>query len=137
MVSSTWLRAIYTIIDRAGVRRRANSNHAFRKTLNTNFTRLGIRPDVLDAMFGWAKSTVRSRYYTGEVAQDARDAIQLAYTDDPISPGTIAPSAITAHETPTLVSDSLEVELARLERARLENENYKMQLELRRPVAAT
>lgn len=78
----THLRALF---DRAGVQSKGLS-HSLRRTLATNLTRQGVRPDVVDGIFGWSATTVRSRYYTGRSIEDARMAIQLAYQDDPILP---------------------------------------------------
>jgi site-specific recombinase XerD len=78
----THLRALF---DRAGVETEGLS-HTLRRTLTTNLTRQGVRPDVIDGIFGWSATTVRSRYYTGRSIEDARMAIQLAYQDDPILP---------------------------------------------------
>jgi site-specific recombinase XerD len=78
----THLRALF---DRAGVQSKGLS-HSLRRTLATNLTRQGVRPDVVDGIFGWSATTVRSRYYTGRAIEDARIAIQMAYQDDPILP---------------------------------------------------
>jgi integrase/recombinase XerC len=78
-------RIIRDLLTRAGVETNQTS-HVFRKTLATNLARQNVRPDVIDSLFGWAPTTVRSRYYTGRVTEDQRAAVLMAYQDDPVLP---------------------------------------------------
>jgi site-specific recombinase XerD len=110
------LRSLY---DRAGLDWVEKPAHILRKTLNTNLTRQGVRPEVLDSIFGWSSQGVRSRFYTGLVSADMRDAIALAYCDDPVFPEQPPPQDAAEGDRLT------EAELVRmkLELAHIEREN--------------
>lgn len=86
MSPSTATTMLKGLLTRAGVSVPAKPSHSFRKTLNTNLTRQGVKGNVLDEIFGWAKTTVRERYYTGRSTDEAQSAIQMAYQDDPVFP---------------------------------------------------
>lgn len=86
MVPSTATTCLVNLIERAGIPKPEKPSHSFRKTLNTNLSRQSVRGAVLDEIFGWAKTTVRERYYTGRSTSEAHAAIMMAYQDDPVFP---------------------------------------------------
>jgi hypothetical protein len=112
---------------RAGIEE-GKASHVFRKTLATDLNRRGVRADVIDRIFGWAPTDVRSRYYTGRVDDDIRAAVALAYLDEPIFPeqARLVP-AQPSEPAPAELSDGLAL---RLELARLENENLRLKAAL-------
>jgi integrase len=113
------------LFDRAGLSDCEKPTHVFRATLNTNLGRLDVRDSVLDAIFGWSATTVRSRHYTGVVTQDAVDAILLAFTDDPVFPEqAVMPSPVAAAPAPV---DDMALRIRLLE---LENENLRLKAQL-------
>src|SRR5207248_3137298 len=71
-------RIVRDLLNRAGVES-TQTSHIFRKTLATNLARQNVRSDVIDSLFGWSPTTVRSRYYTGRVTEDQRAAVLMAY----------------------------------------------------------
>lgn len=85
MSHQTWTREVTAIFERAGVEFQMKS-HVFRKTLNTNLLRQDVPEHVLDALFGWAPATVRTKHYSGVARDEVRDAILKAYSDDPVVP---------------------------------------------------
>ena len=85
MSHQTWTTEITGILDRAGIHTEKKS-HVFRKTLNTNLVRQKVPEHVLDALFGWAPATVRTKHYSGVARDEVREAILKAYTDDPVVP---------------------------------------------------
>ena len=85
MSHQTWTTEITRILDRAGVHTEKKS-HVFRKTLNTNLVRQKVPEHVLDALFGWAPATVRTKHYSGVARDEVREGLLKAYSDDPVVP---------------------------------------------------
>ncbi len=83
MSHTWWTNEVTGIMERAGVEKNRKS-HVFRKSLNTNLVRQGVKEHVLDSLFGWAPATVRTKHYSGVAKDEVRDALLLAYADDPI-----------------------------------------------------
>ena len=80
-----WGRIVTGMMERAGVHTEKRS-HIFRKTLNTNLVRQHVMEPVLDALFGWSPSTVRTKHYTGVASDEVREALLKAYSNDPVVP---------------------------------------------------
>lgn len=80
-----WTKEVTSVIERAGVEKNWKS-HVFRKSLNTNLLRQGVKEHVLDSLFGWAPATVRTKHYSGVAKDEVREALLLAYSDDPVVP---------------------------------------------------
>jgi len=117
--STQWTKLVTAIMKRAGIE--GKRSHVFRKTLSTDLNRRGVRPDVIDRIFGWAATDIRSRYYTGRVDQDMRAAIVVAYADEAIFPEqshlkSVEPRPATQ---PPDLTEALELRIRLLE---LENE---------------
>jgi len=123
---TTWNKVVNALMKRAGIQEKAS--HVFRKTLSTDLNRRGVRGDVIDRIFGWSPSDVRSRYYTGLADDDMRAAIALAYADDVIFPEQpqLEPTGKPRAEA-TELSDPLAL---KVELARLENENLRLRAAL-------
>lgn len=83
---STWNAEITGLLERAGLTGFEKRSHLFRKTLNTNLQRQGVPEHVLDALFGWAPTTVRTKHYSGVAPDEVRAAILKAYADEPVVP---------------------------------------------------
>lgn len=85
MSNWTWNQEVAGFMQRAGVHKKKRS-HVFRRSLNTNLGRQQVPEQVLDAIFGWAPATVRTKHYTGLASDETRHAILKAYADDPVVP---------------------------------------------------
>lgn len=81
----TWNAEIKALLDGAGLQFEKKS-HLFRKTLNTNLQRQGVPEQVLDALFGWAPTTIRTKHYSGVATDEVRAAVLKAYADEPVVP---------------------------------------------------
>lgn len=121
--STTWQNTLDALIARAGIENPpSRPSHACRRTLNTSLTRANVRPDVLDAIFGWANTGIRTKFYTGRVGEDAHRAIALAYADDPVFKE--QESFLTPKKPePT---DEMELLKLRIQVLELENENLRL-----------
>lgn len=86
MSHQTWTTCVTDLMERAGVYKERKKSHVWRKTLNTNLMRQRVPEPVLDALFGWAPATVRTKHYSGVASNEVREAILKAYSDDPIVP---------------------------------------------------
>lgn len=86
MSHQTWTTCVIDLMERAGVEEGRSKSHRFRKTLNTNLQRQRVPETVLDALFGWAPATVRTKHYSGVASDEVRQAILKAYADDPVVP---------------------------------------------------
>jgi integrase len=53
--------------------------HCFRKTLASSLYANGVLPPTIDAIFGWAPTSVRDRYYVSIDHEDLAAAIKKAY----------------------------------------------------------
>lgn len=85
MSHQTWTTEISGVLARAGIETEKKS-HLWRKTLNTNLLRQDVPEHVLDALFGWAPATVRTKHYSGVAKDEVREAVLKAYSDDPVVP---------------------------------------------------
>jgi integrase/recombinase XerD len=75
---------IARLLERAGVDGGNRPAHRFRKTAATSLYEEEVQPDKIDRIFGWAKTTIRSRYYTRIGDRALYDAILKLYASDPI-----------------------------------------------------
>jgi site-specific recombinase XerD len=97
-----WGVEVKGMMDRAGVHTEKRS-HIFRKSLNTNLLRNGVPEHVLDALFGWAPTSVRTKHYTGVVREDVRQALLRAYAQDPVVPEQYSAASQATRPTLSLV----------------------------------
>lgn len=108
MSHQTWTTEVTRLLDRAGLDRFEKKSHLFRRTLNTNLQRQRVPEHTLDALFGWAPTTIRTKHYSGVASGEVREAILKAYSDDPVVPEQRGDMALDG------MIDHLQSELARL-----------------------
>lgn len=112
MSHQTWTTEVIGLLDRVGIEREKKS-HLFRKSLNTNLLRQEIPEHVLDSLFGWAPTTVRTKHYSGVAKNEVRDAVLKAYSDDPVVPEQDSPVVVDS------MIATLQVEIERLRALKL------------------
>ena len=84
-------RGIRGLVDRAGVQI-DSPTHAFRRTVATTMYEQGVRTRVIERIMGWAPRLMHERHYLRVADKPMREAIDLLYRDDPISPRQTVPS---------------------------------------------
>lgn len=102
-----WTKEVTGLMERAGLSGFEKRSHLWRKALNTNLQRQHVPEHVLDALFGWAPTTVRTKHYSGVATSETRAAILKAYADDPVVPE----QAVNPYDG---LIEHLEAELTRL-----------------------
>ncbi len=75
-------RMIDAISEASGI---SVKSHTFRKTLSTDLYERGVREDVLNDLFGWSKTSVRSRFYNRTAPESLMKAILLAYQNQSVA----------------------------------------------------
>lgn len=58
--------------------------HDYRRTVATSLARNGVADRVIDRIMGWAKRTVRDRYYVQVAPEELHRGILRLYADDPV-----------------------------------------------------
>jgi len=76
--TATFARWIEDCSEAAGIHIKS---HTFRKSLATDLYERGAREDYIEQILGWAKRTVRQRFYSRVAHEQLLQTILLAYKD--------------------------------------------------------
>lgn len=76
--------AVQTIQDMTKRLSPAFTPHDYRRTVATSLARNGVADRVIDRIMGWARSTVRDRYYVQVAPEELHRGILRLYVDDPV-----------------------------------------------------